>query len=177
MSAIPFVTLDAPRYGQAVQVSPLVRRLIANNPSKYTYLGTGTYIVGHGDVAVIDPGPLLDEHRDALAAALDGARVRAILVTHCHSDHSPLAAWLRAETGAPTIAFGPHARVETGREADEALEDGVTVEETTDTEFEPDVRVESQDTLSLGEDRALLAVNATVDITRAGIFRLSFALR
>ena len=65
MSAIPFVTLDAPRYGEAVQVSPLVRRVIANNPSKYTYLGTGTYIVGHGDVAVIDPGPVLDEHRDA----------------------------------------------------------------------------------------------------------------
>ena len=57
MSAIPFVTLDDPRYGEAVQVSPLVRRVIANNPSKYTYLGTGTYIIGHGDVAVIDPGP------------------------------------------------------------------------------------------------------------------------
>ena len=85
-----------------------MRRVIANNPSKYTYLGTGTYIVGHGDVAVIDPGPILDEHRDALAAALAGDRVRAILVTHCHSDHSPLAAWLRDETGAPTIAFGPH---------------------------------------------------------------------
>ena len=51
---------------RSVQVSPLVRRVIANNPSKYTYLGTGTYIVGHGDVAVIDPGPVLDEHRDAL---------------------------------------------------------------------------------------------------------------
>ena len=72
MSAIPFVTLDEPRYGEAVQVAPLVRRVIANNPSKYTYHGTGTYIVGHGDVAVIDPGPLLDDHRDALAAALDG---------------------------------------------------------------------------------------------------------
>jgi glyoxylase-like metal-dependent hydrolase (beta-lactamase superfamily II) len=99
MSPIPFVTLDEPRYGAAVPVSPLVRRVIANNPSKYTYLGTGTYIVGHGDVAVIDPGPILDEHRDALAAALEGDRVRAILVTHCHSDHSPLAAWLREETG------------------------------------------------------------------------------
>ena len=74
MSAIPFVTLDDPRYGAAVQVSPLVRRVIANNPSKFTYLGTGTYIVGHGDVAVIDPGPTLDEHRDALAAALEGER-------------------------------------------------------------------------------------------------------
>ena len=57
MSAIPFVTLDEPRYGEAVQVAPLVRRVIAKNPSKFTYRGTGTYIVGDGDVAVIDPGP------------------------------------------------------------------------------------------------------------------------
>ena len=90
-------------------MSPLVRRVIADNPSKYTYLGTGTYIVGHDDVAVIDPGPLLDSHRDALGrGARRATRVRAILVTHCHSDHSPLAAWLRDETGAPTFAFGPH---------------------------------------------------------------------
>ncbi|MEZ5298198.1 MAG: MBL fold metallo-hydrolase [Ilumatobacteraceae bacterium] len=70
--------------------------MIANNPSKFTYHGTGTYLVGHGDVVVIDPGPNLDSHRDALAAALAGERVQAILVTHCHADHSPLAAWMRA---------------------------------------------------------------------------------
>jgi glyoxylase-like metal-dependent hydrolase (beta-lactamase superfamily II) len=155
VSAIPFVTLDDPRYGAAVQVSPLVRRVIANNPSKYTYLGTGTYIVGHADVAVIDPGPLLDEHRDALAAALDGARVRAILITHCHSDHSPLAAWLRAETGAPTIAFGPHGSVET----DEVIDDGVTVEETTDTDFEPDVRVDDSQVAAMGAGWTMRAVH------------------
>ena len=57
---------------------------------------------------MIDPGPRLDSHRDALAAALEGCTVRAILVTHCHADHSPLAAWLAGETGAPTFAFGPH---------------------------------------------------------------------
>ena len=108
MSQIPFVTLDDPRYGEVVQVSPLIRRVIAENPSKFTYHGTGTYIVGHGDVVVIDPGPLLDSHREALAAALRGERVVAILVSHCHSDHSPLAGWLRDTTGAPTVAFGPH---------------------------------------------------------------------
>ena len=109
MTAIPFVApLSEPRYGTPVRLSPLVRRVVAENPSKYSYMGTGTYIIGNGDVAVIDPGPDLDSHRDALVAALAGETVRAILVTHCHSDHSPLAAWLRAETSAPTVAFGPH---------------------------------------------------------------------
>ena len=74
MDAIPFVTLDEPRYGVSVQVSPLVRRVIANNPSKYTYHGTGTYIVGHGDVAVIDPGPMLDD----LDRAIDGGDVETL---------------------------------------------------------------------------------------------------
>jgi glyoxylase-like metal-dependent hydrolase (beta-lactamase superfamily II) len=159
MSPIPFVTLDEPRYGAAVPVSPLVRRVIANNPSKYTYLGTGTYIVGHGDVAVIDPGPILDEHRDALAAALEGDRVRAILVTHCHSDHSPLAAWLREETGAPTIAFGPHGAVEVDPDSDDAIEDGVTLEETTDTDFDPDVRVGDGEVAAMGVGWTMRAVH------------------
>jgi glyoxylase-like metal-dependent hydrolase (beta-lactamase superfamily II) len=170
MSAIPFVTLDDPRYGVAVQVSPLIRRVIANNPSKYTYFGTGTYIVGHGDVAVIDPGPLLDEHRDALAAAIEGERVRAILVTHCHSDHSPLAAWLREVTGAPTIAFGPHGNADVGAEFDDDLaaepvaaddgtiEEGVTLEETTDLDFDPDVRVGDGEVAAMGVGWTMRAV-------------------
>ena len=157
MSAIPFVTLDDPRYGVAVQVSPLVRRVIANNPSKYTYFGTGTYIIGHGDVAVIDPGPLLDEHRDALAAAIEGERVRAILVTHCHSDHSPLAAWLRETTGAPTIAFGPHGTAEIDRRSrrscrrtmDEPSKPASPME-TTDLDFDPDVRVGDGEVAAMG---------------------------
>ena len=108
MTSPTFRTLDDVHYGRVERVSPLIRRVIADNPSKFTYRGTGTYIVGHGDVVVIDPGPRLDSHRDALAAALSGERVRAILITHCHSDHSPLAAWLHAETGASTFAFGRH---------------------------------------------------------------------
>jgi glyoxylase-like metal-dependent hydrolase (beta-lactamase superfamily II) len=158
MDAIPFVTLDEPRYGVSVQVSPLVRRVIADNPSKYTYHGTGTYIVGHGDVAVIDPGPMLDDHRSALRAALDGDRVRAILVTHCHSDHSPLSSWLRDESGAPTIAFGPHGRIEAETD-DDRLEDGVTLEETTDMEFDPDVRVGDGEIAAMGAGWTLRAVH------------------
>jgi glyoxylase-like metal-dependent hydrolase (beta-lactamase superfamily II) len=137
LAPIPFVpALDGVRYGAVEQVSPQIRRVIAENPGKYSYRGTGTYIVGHGDVAVIDPGPALDSHRDALTAALQGDRVRAILVTHCHSDHSPLAAWLRAETGAPTIAFGPHGAVATDEDDEQS---DVKVEESIDLAFVPDV--------------------------------------
>ena len=147
MSGPEFRPLDHVVYGEVEQVSPLIRRVVAENPSKFTYRGTGTYIVGHGDVVVIDPGPRLDSHRDALAAALHGERVRAILITHCHADHSPLAAWLREESGAPTIAFGPHPRPEPGTEPvqdrddddDDDGDDGVATEETTDYDFVPDV--------------------------------------
>ncbi len=153
MNGPEFRPLDDVVYGEVEQVSPLIRRVIAENPSKFTYRGTGTYIVGHGDVVVIDPGPRLDSHRDALAAALAGERVRAILITHCHADHSPLAAWLRAESGAPTIAFGPHPRPAPGTEPvesaavddhaddadDDADDDAVEIEESTDYDFVPDV--------------------------------------
>lgn len=158
MSAIPFVTLDVPRYGEAVAVSPLVRRVIADNPSKYTYFGTGTYIIGHDDVAVIDPGPLLDSHLDALAAALDGARVRAILVTHCHSDHSPLAAWLHDTTGAPRFAFGPHGTADFDSDLDGDIEEGLTLEETIDTGFVPDVRVGDGEVVAMGSGWTMRAV-------------------
>jgi glyoxylase-like metal-dependent hydrolase (beta-lactamase superfamily II) len=112
MTAIPFVPpLDDVTYGVAADVAADLRRVLAENPSKFTYRGTGTYVVGRGEVAVIDPGPDLPAHRDALAAVLKGERVAAIVVTHCHADHSPLAAWLAAETGAPTYALGPHGEV------------------------------------------------------------------
>lgn len=146
MSGPEFRPLDEVVYGRVDRVAPMLRRVVAENPSKFTYRGTGTYIVGEGDVAVVDPGPLLDSHRDALHAALAGQRVTAILVTHCHSDHSPLAAWLREETGAPTCAFGPHpasdpADEEEQEEVEEEIAEGVRIEETTDLAFDPDVRV------------------------------------
>jgi glyoxylase-like metal-dependent hydrolase (beta-lactamase superfamily II) len=97
---IPYVRELDFEYGRADQVSPLIRRVIANNPGAFTYLGTGTYIVGHGEVAVIDPGPDLPEHLDAILAATAGERITAIVITHHHSDHSPLAGPLKARTGA-----------------------------------------------------------------------------
>lgn len=106
---IPFVPrIDDAPYCEVTQMSPLVQRVIAKNPSKFSYHGTGTYIVGTKNVVVVDPGPTLDSHRDALATALDGRNVVGIVVTHCHSDHSPLTQWLHEETQAPRYAIGPH---------------------------------------------------------------------
>jgi glyoxylase-like metal-dependent hydrolase (beta-lactamase superfamily II) len=97
---IPFVRDMQFDYGAPDQLSPLIRRVVANNPGPFTYLGTGTYIVGRGEVAVIDPGPDLPEHLDALLRALKGEGVGAILTTHTHADHSPLARPLAERTGA-----------------------------------------------------------------------------
>ena len=138
-----FRPLDGVVYGRAEQVAPTLRRIVAANPSKFTYRGTGTYIVGAGQVAVVDPGPDLGTHRDALHAALGGETVTAILVTHCHADHSPLTAWLRAETGATVYAFGPHPPPDPAdaEEVAEEIAEGVKLEESTDLAFTPDVRV------------------------------------
>lgn len=175
-----FVTLDADTfdYGGVQEIAPNVRRVIAKNPSKFTYHGTGTYVIGHGDVAVIDPGPRLDTHRDALAAALAGERVTAILVTHCHSDHSPLASWLREETNAPTIAFGPHDRPgaeewdigtdpegfgevpESERNDAADSDDGEPkLEESTDRAFTPDIAVATGDEVAAGSSWAMTALH------------------
>lgn len=169
--AIPeFHRLDDVTYGAVEQVTPLIRRVIAENPSKFTYRGTGTYIVGHGDVVVIDPGPVLDSHRDALARALIGERVRAVLVTHCHSDHSPLAAWMCAEWDATSFAFGPHPRpdpaMEPPRPAAEPAETGengetgeIVIEESVDYDFVPDEHVADGDLVVGGGGLTMRAVH------------------
>jgi len=159
MAGPEFLSLDGVDYGSVEQVSPLIRRVVAENPSKFTYLGTGTYIVGHGDVVVIDPGPRLDSHRDALTAALAGERVRAILVTHCHSDHSPLAAWLRDETEAPTYAFGPHPRPDPADDPIEPPDDDVEIEESTDFDFRPDVVAGDGDVVVNGAGVTMTAIH------------------
>src|SRR5579871_4314346 len=90
-------------YGRLEPVSPLIRRIVAENPGPFTFLGTGTYVIGHGKVAVIDPGPLMPTHLDALLGALSGEAITHILVTHTHIDHSPAAALMKKATGAPTL--------------------------------------------------------------------------
>ena len=141
--AIAFLRDFEPRYGEAVRVTPLLTRVVANNPGPFTFKGTGVYIVGDRDVAVIDPGPDLPEHVEALKRALDGRRVTHILVTHTHSDHSPAAKPLKEWSGAPTYAFGPH-----GSGRDSSSEDGgPKVEAGGDMDFVPDVRVTDGDVL------------------------------
>ncbi|NVK33532.1 MAG: MBL fold metallo-hydrolase [Rhodobacteraceae bacterium] len=98
----------SPCYGEAVELVPDVRRLTCNNPSPFTFHGTNTYIVGSTTCVVIDPGPVNRAHLDAIAAATQGAKVEAILVTHTHLDHSPAARELKKLTGAPIVGCSPH---------------------------------------------------------------------
>lgn len=96
-------------YGVAEEVAPGVRRITCRNPSAMTFTGTRSYLVGHGEVALIDPGPEDREHLAAIAAALEpGERIAHILVTHSHVDHSRGARAVAEATGAPVHAFGPH---------------------------------------------------------------------
>jgi glyoxylase-like metal-dependent hydrolase (beta-lactamase superfamily II) len=94
-------------YGVAEDVAPQVRRIVANNPSPYTFLGTNTYLVGRGHVAVIDPGPADDDHLAAIAEATRGERVTHILVTHSHRDHCDGARPLQNLLGGEILSFGP----------------------------------------------------------------------
>lgn len=137
---IPFVRDVEFEYGVPQQVSPLIRRVVANNPGPFTYKGTGVYIIGHGDVAVIDPGPDLAGHLDVLMRAIAGERVTHIFVTHRHADHSPAAHPLAQRTGAKvyasTIVPKPSACDEVRLEAED------------DDLFQPDVDVKDGDRFS-----------------------------
>ena len=105
---IPFdKSFDLPP-GQVEEVRPGVRRLLCNNPGPFTLRGTVSYIVGNGQVAIIDPGPLDEPHVGALLAAVRGETVTHVVVTHTHRDHSPAAARIKAATGAKTCGEGQH---------------------------------------------------------------------
>ena len=113
--------MDAP-YAKLEQLEPGIGRLLANNPSAFTYFGTQTYLVGGGELAVIDPGPDLPEHLDALEQAIGGRAVVAIMCTHTHRDHSPAARPLAERTGAPIVGCGPLALETVGPRADASFD-------------------------------------------------------
>jgi glyoxylase-like metal-dependent hydrolase (beta-lactamase superfamily II) len=113
--------VDAP-YAKLDQLEPGIARVLAHNPSAFTYYGTQTYLVGSDEVAVIDPGPDLPEHLDALEQAIGGRPVAAIMCTHTHRDHSPAARPLAERTGAPIVGCAPLALETVGPRADAAFD-------------------------------------------------------
>jgi len=109
-------------YAKVEQLGPGIARVLAHNPSAFTYYGTQTYLLGKGTVAVVDPGPDLPEHVDALLRAIAGRDVLAILCTHTHRDHSPASRPLAARTGAPIVGCAPLALETVGPRSDASFD-------------------------------------------------------
>jgi glyoxylase-like metal-dependent hydrolase (beta-lactamase superfamily II) len=106
--SLTFRREDALPHGEVQDVAPLVRRILCANPGPFTFRGTNTYLIGRGEVAVLDPGPVDAAQLQAILRATQGERITRILVSHTHRDHSPGVAALQAATGAPSLGFGPH---------------------------------------------------------------------
>jgi len=101
---------NPPKVGHPIELEPGIRMILAPNASPMTYWGTNTYLLGHSEITVIDPGPLDARHLQAILDALTpGQKIEQIVVTHSHLDHSPLAAALKDKTGAEIFAFGDSA--------------------------------------------------------------------
>jgi glyoxylase-like metal-dependent hydrolase (beta-lactamase superfamily II) len=134
--SIPFLRDDPLPHGAVQDIAPGIRRIVCANPGPFTFRGTNTYLIGRGEVAVLDPGPADQMHLAAILRATAGERITRILVSHTHRDHSPGAAALVAATGATTFGHGPHVTPpDAGGEGgdhtfrpDIALPDGATVE-------------------------------------------------
>ncbi|WP_022703136.1 MBL fold metallo-hydrolase [Pseudorhodobacter ferrugineus] len=162
-----------PPPGLCARLSPGIRRVLAPNPSPMTLHGTNSYLIGTGDVALIDPGPNLSAHGDALLAALDkGERISHILVTHSHIDHSPLAAPMAQALGVQVYAYGP---TSAGRSPQmQALADTGLIAggEGIDADFTPDVWLADGETLAHG-DWSLTAIHTPGHLSN----HLCFALQ
>jgi glyoxylase-like metal-dependent hydrolase (beta-lactamase superfamily II) len=138
--------VDAP-YAKAEQLEPGIARVLAHNPSAFTYTGTQSYLIGEREVAVIDPGPHLPEHIEALETAIGGRSVAAILCTHTHRDHSPAARPLAEATGAPIIGCAPLALETVGPRADASF----------DGDYSPDLVLKDADSVTV-DGRRIVAV-------------------
>ncbi|MGO4676213.1 MBL fold metallo-hydrolase [Bosea sp. 2YAB26] len=129
--------------GEVVELSPLVRRIIAGNGGPMTFTGTCTYIIGRGTVAVLDPGPDDPAHVARVLAALAGESVSHILVTHTHRDHSPAVPALQAATGAIVAGCLPH---RAAREL--ALGEINPLDAAADRDYAPDLPMYDRDTVT-----------------------------
>jgi glyoxylase-like metal-dependent hydrolase (beta-lactamase superfamily II) len=134
------------------QVRPGVRRVLCDNPSPFTFTGTVSYIVGQGNVAIIDPGPDNEAHAKALLDAVKGETVTHIFVTHTHRDHSPNTARIKAATGATVVAEGAHRASRPYYESEK-----ISTESGADRDFRPDMQVRDGDIVS-GDGWSLQAV-------------------
>lgn len=138
----------APPYGEIEVISKNIRRITANNPAPFTFKGTGTYIIGHGSVAVIDPGPNLADHINAIMTELKDETISHILVTHNHKDHSPAALTLSRLCNAKIYA----ANVDGQIYSDDKIEEGI------DKTFKPDIEINDGDIIQ-GHNWTLEAVH------------------
>ncbi|MGN6411972.1 MAG: MBL fold metallo-hydrolase [Nitrobacter sp.] len=149
---IPFNRYFPLKPGIADEVVPGVRRVLCDNPSPFTFTGTVSYIVGRGKVAIIDPGPDSEAHAKAVLNAVRGETVTHIFVTHTHRDHSPNAARIKAATGAPVYAEGPHRASRPRFESEKH-----SPESGADRDFHPDIRLGDGEVV-VGDGWALEAV-------------------
>lgn len=138
--------------GRVDQITPLVRRIVAPNPSPFTFTGTCTYIIGRGSVAILDPGPDLPEHIEAVLNAVRGENVTHIVATHTHRDHTPASAAIQAITGAPTVGAGPHTYAR-----DLHIGEINPLDASADTQFQPDLTLNDRDSIE-GPDWTLTAI-------------------
>jgi len=149
---IPFDrNFDVPP-GRMDRVAPHVRRILAPNKGPFTFTGTCTYVIGQGEVAVIDPGPDDPAHIEALLKNLAGETIRHVLVTHTHRDHSPAVKTIVATTGAKTFGEGPHRAARPMQ-----LDEKTRLDASADLDFMPDVRLKDGDVVK-GKGYALEAV-------------------
>lgn len=162
-----------PEPGRAVPVAPDLRRILAPNPSPMTHWGTNTFLIGTGNVAVIDPGPDNAGHLQAILGALaPEERITHIFVTHSHLDHSPLARPLARACGAPVLGFGPSDAGRSDLMRDLAAQGGLAGGEGIDTAFRPDIALTDGETID-GGDWSITAIHTPGHMSN----HLSFAWR
>lgn len=133
--------LDAPA-GTVQRISPLIRRVVCDNPGPFTFTGTCTYIIGQGQVSIIDPGPDHPAHVAALLKAIEGETIANIIVTHTHRDHSPAAALVKAATGARIVGCEPHVQMHFSTGAANPMDASF------DTDYAPDLVMGDGDAVS-----------------------------